>query len=41
VRSRRRLVRRQFAYSIAGAWIITVPASALLAAGLYYALQLL
>ncbi len=41
LRSRRRLVRRQFAYSIAAAWIITVPASALLAAGLYYALQLL
>lgn len=40
-RSKRRLVRRQFAYSIAAAWIITVPCSALLAGALYYGLQLL
>lgn len=40
-RSVRRLVRRQFVYSIAAAWVITVPASALLAAGLYAVLQLL
>jgi len=35
-RSKRRLVRRQFVVSIAGAWVITVPASAGLAAGLYW-----
>jgi PiT family inorganic phosphate transporter len=37
----RRLVRRRFVLSIAAAWIITVPASALLAAMLYGLLQLL
>jgi PiT family inorganic phosphate transporter len=41
LRSMRRLVRRQFAYSIAAAWVITVPASALLAATVYALLQLL
>jgi inorganic phosphate transporter, PiT family len=40
-RSVRRLVRRRFAFSIASAWVITVPASALLAALIYGALQLL
>jgi PiT family inorganic phosphate transporter len=40
VRKKRRLVRRQFAYSIAAAWVITVPASALLAAGIYSVLKL-
>jgi PiT family inorganic phosphate transporter len=40
-RSTRRLVRRNFVYSIVAAWIITVPASALLAAGVYTVLQLL
>ncbi|MBO6560831.1 MAG: inorganic phosphate transporter [Nisaea sp.] len=38
-RSVRRLVRRNFVLSIAAAWIITVPASALLAAAVYAALQ--
>lgn len=41
VRSTRRLVRRNFALSIAAAWVITVPASAALAALIYTALQLL
>lgn len=41
VRGHRRLVRRKFALSIAAAWVITVPASAALAALLYKLLQLL
>src|SRR6056300_545699 len=35
-RSKRKLVRRRFIVSIASAWIITVPASACLAASLYW-----
>ena len=35
----RKLVRRAHVTSIAAAWIITVPASATLAAGIYLALQ--
>jgi len=38
-RERRRLVRRQHAYGIAAAWIVTVPAAAGLAALLYAALD--
>ena len=38
-RSVRRLVRRRFVYSIAAAWVITVPASAALAAMLLFALR--
>jgi PiT family inorganic phosphate transporter len=41
LRSKRRLVRRRFVLSIAGAWVITVPASALLAATIYSFLLLL
>ncbi|MGI9372649.1 MAG: inorganic phosphate transporter [Hyphomicrobiales bacterium] len=41
VRRKRRLVRRRFVISIAAAWVITVPASALLAAAIYGILQLL
>ncbi len=41
IRSNRRLVRRQFVYTIAAAWVITVPASALLAAIIYAVLQTL
>ena len=41
VRGKRRLVRRRFVVSIAAAWIITVPASAALAAAIYAGLQLL
>ncbi|MEM9356926.1 MAG: inorganic phosphate transporter [Pseudomonadota bacterium] len=41
VRQTRFLVRRQFVWSIAAAWVITVPATALLAAMLYGVLQLL
>jgi PiT family inorganic phosphate transporter len=41
VRSVRRLVRRRFVVSIAAAWVITVPASAGLAATIYGLLQLL
>ncbi len=41
VRRRRRLVRRKFVLSIAAAWVITVPASAALAATIYGFLQLL
>ena len=40
-RRKRRLVRRKFVLSIAAAWVITVPASALLAATIYGLLQLL
>lgn len=40
-RGKRRLVRRKFVVSIAAAWVITVPASALLAAAIYKLLQLL
>jgi len=39
--TKRRLVRRNFVYSIAAAWIFTVPASASLAALIYTLLQLL
>jgi PiT family inorganic phosphate transporter len=38
--ARRRLVRRQHVYSIAAAWIVTVPASALLAAAVYFVMGL-
>ncbi|NNF78735.1 MAG: inorganic phosphate transporter, partial [Rhizobiales bacterium] len=40
VRGTRRLVRRRFVISIAAAWVITVPASAALAATIYMVLQL-
>lgn len=40
VRGKRRLVRRKFAVSIATAWVVTVPASAFLAALIYKVLQL-
>jgi PiT family inorganic phosphate transporter len=40
LRGKRRLVRRRFVFSIAAAWLITVPASALLAAMIYAVLQL-
>lgn len=39
-RKKRRLVRRRFVLSIAAAWVITVPASALLAATIYAVLQI-
>jgi PiT family inorganic phosphate transporter len=38
--ARRRLVRRHHVYSIAAAWIVTVPASALLAAAVYFVMGL-
>ena len=41
VRSIRRLVRRRFLFAIAAAWVITVPASALIAAISYKLLRLL
>lgn len=41
VKRTRYLVRRQYAWSIAAAWIITVPATALLAATFYFLLKLL
>ena len=41
VRRKRRLVRRKFVLSIAAAWVITVPASAALAATIFKLLQLL
>ena len=41
VRRKRRLVRRKFVLSIAAAWVITVPASAILAATIFELLQLL
>lgn len=40
-RLRRRLVRRRFLYSIAAAWVVTVPASALLAGSLFYLMQMI
>lgn len=40
-KSVRRLVRRRFVLSIAAAWVITVPASALIAATIYKVLRLL
>ena len=39
-RKKRRLVRRKFVLSIAAAWVITVPASAILAATIYAVLQI-
>ncbi|MGB2159153.1 MAG: inorganic phosphate transporter, partial [Candidatus Puniceispirillaceae bacterium] len=39
-RLRRKLVRRRFVLSIAAAWVITVPASAILSALLFYVLRL-
>lgn len=41
VKRTRYLVRRQYAWSIAAAWVITVPATALLAATFYWLLKLL
>ena len=41
IRLRRKLVRRRYVLSIGAAWIITVPASAILAASLFYVLQFL
>ena len=41
VRKPRQLVRRRFVVSIAAAWVITVPASAILSASIYYMLQTL
>lgn len=41
IRLRRKLVRRRYVLSIAAAWVITVPASAMLAASLFYVLQFL
>ena len=37
-RKPRQLVRRRFVFSIAAAWVITVPASAFISAGVYYIL---
>jgi len=39
-RKKRRLVRRKFVLSIAAAWVITVPASAILAGTIYAVLQI-
>lgn len=41
VRKPRQLVRRRFVFSIAAAWVITVPASAILSASIYHVLILL
>lgn len=38
IRKPRQLVRRRFVFSIAAAWVITVPASALLSTSIYYVL---
>ena len=38
VRKPRQLVRRRFVFSIAAAWVITVPASAILSASIYHVL---
>lgn len=40
-RERRKLVRRQHAFGIAAAWVITVPAAALLSGMLYWSTQML
>ena len=37
----RQLVRRRFVFSIAAAWVITVPVSAFLSASIYFFLNLL
>ena len=39
-RAKRKLVRRNFVYSIGAAWIITVPASATIAGTIYYLLSI-
>jgi PiT family inorganic phosphate transporter len=39
-RERRRLVRRRHLWGIGAAWLITVPAAGLLAAGLFFVLRL-
>ena len=39
-RAKRKLVRRNFAYSIGAAWIITVPASATIAGSIYYLISI-
>jgi PiT family inorganic phosphate transporter len=36
---RKKLVRRQYLWTIAAAWLVTVPLSALLAGGIYFALK--
>jgi len=41
IRLRRKLVRRKFVLTIGAAWVITVPASAMLAGMLFFTLQLL
>lgn len=41
IRRKRMLVRRRFAYSIAAAWVITVPAAAALSASIYAVLAML
>jgi PiT family inorganic phosphate transporter len=38
-REKRKLVRRQHVLGIAAAWVITVPAAAVLAAGLYWLMR--
>ncbi|WP_072395703.1 inorganic phosphate transporter [Hyphomicrobium sp. CS1GBMeth3] len=38
-REKRRLVRRQYVFGIAAAWVVTVPAAALLAAALYASMR--
>jgi len=38
-REKRRLVRRQHVYAIAAAWVVTVPAAAMLAAALYVSMR--
>ena len=41
VRLKRKLVRRNFVWSIAAAWVITVPASAFIAGSLFFVLRVL
>jgi inorganic phosphate transporter, PiT family len=38
-RERRKLVRRQHVLGISAAWVVTVPAAALLAAAIFYAMR--
>ena len=39
-REKRRLMRRQHVFGIAAAWVVTVPATAMLAAAIYASIQL-
>jgi inorganic phosphate transporter, PiT family len=41
IRQKRKLVRRRFVFSIAAAWVVTVPAAAALSASIYFVLAMI